>query len=64
MFLKKVSARDRISDLEERVRLLEEALELRPHDSRALHAKEDLEEELKILRRHPRPGPGGVQGHS
>jgi len=63
VFLKKIVARERPSDLEEGVRLLDEALELRPHDTRALRTKEDFEEELKMLRRQPRRGRGGAQGN-
>lgn len=64
VFLKKFVARDRLSDLEEGVRLLDEALQLRPHDTRAARTKEDFEDELKMLRQHPRRGSGGAQGHS
>lgn len=55
-FLKDYSAKDRIPVLEEGVRLLKEALEFRPHDPRALHIKEEFEEELKLLRRYRQRG--------
>ena len=45
---------DRIADLEEGVRLLAEALELRPDDPRALRTRDDLEQELKMLRSRSR----------
>jgi spermidine synthase len=64
VFLKKFVAKDRLSDLEEGVRLLDEALQLRPHDTRAARTKEDFEDELKMLRQHPRRGSGGAQGNS
>jgi hypothetical protein len=45
---------DRIADLEEGMRLLAEALELRPDDRRALRTRDDLEQELKMLRSRSR----------
>jgi spermidine synthase len=56
IFLKKDFAGDRISDLEDQVRLLDEALELRPHDPRALRIKEEFEAALKMLRMRPPRG--------
>ncbi len=56
IFLKKYSEKGRISDLEELIRLLGEALELRPDDLRVLQSREEFKEELEILRRHPGRG--------
>ena len=55
-FLRKDSGRDRIRDLEEGIRLLDEALELRPNDPRALGTRESFQDELKLLRTRPRSG--------
>lgn len=52
-FLGKHSRRERISDLEEGIRLLNEALSLRAGDSRALRTKQDFEVELNMLRALP-----------
>jgi hypothetical protein len=50
VLLKVSSGMDRIADLAEGLRLLGEALELRPDDPHALRKRDDLEQELKALR--------------
>lgn len=50
IFLKPYSRSDRISDLETSARQLDDALELRPGDSRAVQAKKEIESELNMLR--------------
>ena len=48
-FLKKDPGRDRIRELEEGIRLLDQALALRPNDPRASGIRDGFEEELKVL---------------
>lgn len=55
-FLKKAAGENRIRDLEEGIRLLDDALKLRPDDPRASAIKEGFEEELKLLRMNPHGG--------
>ena len=62
-FLKKDSRDNRLHDLEEGIRLLDDALKLRPDDPRASGIKEGFEQELKLLRMMPHGGhsPGGYR---
>jgi spermidine synthase len=50
VLLKVSSGTDRIDDLEQGMRLLAEALGVRPDDPRALRKRDDLEQELETLR--------------
>ncbi|MDH5535899.1 MAG: hypothetical protein OEZ08_10075 [Betaproteobacteria bacterium] len=50
VFLRHAPPEDRISDLEDQIRLLDEALGIRPGDPRVLEMKEEFEAGLRIMR--------------